>query len=68
MKKALIWVAASVGFYFLAALVLYIVNLTIEEPFVNIWLSAIPVTVVAEIAALWFNIWRKGRASYRRRR
>ena len=68
MKKALIWVAGTIVFYFIAVFVFFILNFFIEEPFEIIWLSAIPVTVIAEVIALWFNLWRKGRASYRRRK
>ena len=67
MKKALMWVAGTIIFYFVAVLVLYIFNFFLEESFESIWLSAIPVTVFAEVIVLWFNLWRKGRAAYRRR-
>ena len=68
MKKIGLWVAGTIVFYFIAVLVFFILNFFLEEPFESVWLSAIPVTIVAEIVFLWLNIWKKSRASYRRRR
>ena len=61
MKKAATYIAGTVFYYFCTVLVLFLLNLIFKDTFENIWVVAIPVTVVAELLLLLYWIWKKAR-------
>ena len=57
--KAVLWVAGTIAYYLLAVVVLFTMTLLLGDSYENIWLSAIPVTILAELILLLIYVWRK---------
>jgi len=55
MKKVILFIAGTTIYYFIAVLTLFILTLMFNDSFENVWLSAIPVTIFAELLLLaWY--------------
>ncbi len=59
MKKAAFIIFGTIGYYFITVLVLLILTIIFNDSFENIWVSAIPVTILAELLLLVYWIWKK---------
>jgi positive regulator of sigma E activity len=60
VKKIVLGVVGTVIYYLLTVVTLFVMTLLFRDSFENIWISAIPVTIVAEIILLgcYFS-WKK---------
>lgn len=58
MKKAILYIAGSIIYYLIAVIVLFILSALFKDSFKNIWVSAISVTIAAELILL-INYLRK---------
>ena len=55
MRKVILLITGTVIYYFIAVLTLFILTLLFNDSFENVWLSAIPVTIFAELLLLaWY--------------
>lgn len=59
VKKVILGIGGTVIYYFITVLVLFVLTAMFNDSFENIWLSAMPVTVIAELLLLGFYMWQK---------
>ena len=59
IKKVVLWAVGTVVYYSVAMSVLFIMTLVLGDTFENLWLSAIPVTGLAELLLLLVYLWKK---------
>lgn len=65
-KGIVLWLLVTVIFYFISALVLFITKTLFNDEFKNLWSTAIPVTIYAELILLAQWIYRnKVKLKYR---
>lgn len=59
MKKVVLFIAGALVYYFTTVLVLHILVTLFNDSFENVWLSAIPTTIMSGILTLIWSLWVK---------
>lgn len=63
MNKVILYIAGTIIYYFITVMVLHIMMLILNDSFENIWLSAIPITITAELMLFIYYLWKKYKKS-----
>lgn len=59
MNKVVIFIVGTAFYYVISIVLLLVLSSVFHESFDNIWLSALPITIAAEVLLLISYLWKK---------